>query len=420
MLIVSLTTWYKRVLNLPTVLDSILSNTMLPDRIMVNLSEEDFPDRILPESVTQFITGYHNLIKLNWEKENMKTYKKIFPVFREYPNAWVICADDDIIYPEDFVESFLICHALHPNAPISGNNYYHDGIKYQCGAASMVCAKHFEGWEQYYTPEFVEKCPANDIFCTQLALRNGYQYIELGRSFDDPQYRFQDNDAYSTSDGSKQRKSLDFLEKEFGYTVKKWFRKEERPLCFFGVMNVPRGLRLMREMLEWLQPRYNVITVVHDGTKFEYPPLKLMQNIVINSDYHGPVMYIHTKGAWFVRRTSECVRNVWKHEFTKRKDEYLKAVATDEPVIAAPYSGIVRGPKPGFEEGQYPMEIPWFNGYIANDAAVRKMNIFLSGNRFVYEGHIYQGIHVEGMREKDIDTSIQESRDRMYTDVLKF
>ena len=422
MLIVSLTTWYKRILNLPIVLDSILSNTILPDKIVVNLSEEDFPNRELPKEVAQYIAS-RSIIELNWHKENMKVYKKFLPTFKLCPDAWILTADDDYKYPTDWIETFLQIHEKYPTLPISGNHYSHEGIKYHCGACSLVCAKHFEGWEKYYNKEFVEECPASDIFYTWLALSNGYLYERIPSvDYGDPKYQFDNTEAYSPGDGSKQRKSLQYLEKVFGYTVHKWFKSEVKPLCVFSVMNVPRGLRLMREMLEWLQPWYNVLCVIHDGSKFEYPGLNLLQKIVVSMDYHGPVMYIHTKGAWFVRKTSECVRNVWKYEFStpERRQLYLDAVSCKEPLIAAPYGGLVCAPKPGFEEGPFPMYVPWFNGWIANDSAVRKMNIFESENRFDYEGGIYKGIRVIGIREQNIDTTIDEARNRMYSDVLKF
>ena len=49
-IIVSLTTWSKRIGNLPTVLDTILAQTQRPDLIVVNLAY----DEIIPDAIQTY------------------------------------------------------------------------------------------------------------------------------------------------------------------------------------------------------------------------------------------------------------------------------------------------------------------------------------------------------------------------------
>lgn len=420
MLIVSLTTWYKRVLNLPTVIDSILSNTILPDKIVVNLSEEDFPNRELPESVSNYLSAYH-FIEFIWHKDNMKVYKKFLPTLKKYPDATIITADDDRRYPMHFIETLLKAHKQYPNNPISGNYYYMHGIKYHCGAASLVEARFLEGWEEYYNLDFLQKCPADDVFYTWLALKNGYLYKPAADNFDSFWYVFNEDGRYTTS-GEYNIRSEQYMYDLFGYQIDGYLSDDSKPLCIFGVMNIPRGLDIEKEMLEWLTPSYNVLIVRHNGEKFEYPALKFMQDFVNSSNYRGPILYVHTKGAYYVRRDSQCVRNMWKYEFTtpERQKLYLDAVNTQEPTLATPYQGILTEPRPGIPNEEYPSIVPWLNGWIANAEAVKLMQIVPSDNRYTYETGIYKGINIVGIREKDVNTSIEESRNRMYSDIAKF
>jgi len=42
-----------------------------------------------------------------------------------------------------------------------------------------------------------------------------------------------------------------------------------KPLCVIGIVNNERGLKIAEEMLDWLNPIYEVHKVYHDGSKFE-------------------------------------------------------------------------------------------------------------------------------------------------------
>jgi hypothetical protein len=99
-IIVSLTTWKKRIGNIPTVLNTILKQTMSPYKIVINLSSEEFSnkEKDIPEDVLKFIEN-NKTIEINWvEGENSRQWKKFVPTMLKYPNDWVICIDDDKLY----------------------------------------------------------------------------------------------------------------------------------------------------------------------------------------------------------------------------------------------------------------------------------------------------------------------------------
>ena len=105
--IVSLTSWKKRIQNVHIILYSILSGTYIPDKIVINLSEDEFPlkEKELPSELLLF--KKYNIVEINWVKENTKAFKKIIPTMELYPDSIIISIDDDIIYPRLFIETIL-------------------------------------------------------------------------------------------------------------------------------------------------------------------------------------------------------------------------------------------------------------------------------------------------------------------------
>lgn len=113
-LIVSLTTYSKRIHEVHLVIESIGFQTVLADRIILWLDEEEFTDETIPQVLK-------NQIKRGLEVrfcKNYRSYKKLFPTLTIAPAANVVTIDDDFLYPHDFLESLSRAANHHPNAII--------------------------------------------------------------------------------------------------------------------------------------------------------------------------------------------------------------------------------------------------------------------------------------------------------------
>ena len=77
MVVIAMTSWKKRIDNVKNIIDSILKNTILPDRIYLTLSSDEFPqkEKELPTDLVELFNSNENLI-LNWVKENTKSMKR--------------------------------------------------------------------------------------------------------------------------------------------------------------------------------------------------------------------------------------------------------------------------------------------------------------------------------------------------------
>lgn len=119
-IIVTLTSWHKRIQNVYPVLNSLLNQTLKADSIILNLCTEDFPnmEEDLPTDLLGLIED-HQEIELYWYIENYKSWKKHLHVLDSISgDDIVITADDDHLYPEDYIEkmyvSFCFFNKEHP------------------------------------------------------------------------------------------------------------------------------------------------------------------------------------------------------------------------------------------------------------------------------------------------------------------
>lgn len=143
-----------------------------------------------------------------------------------------------------------------------------------------------------------------------------------------------------------------------------------KPLCVIGIVNNERGLKIAEEMLDWLNPIYEVHKVYHDGSKFEQPALRYLQDLCIKE--HRPCLYLHTKGAYNRSEFSQQVRQIWKHEFTKHWQTYFDLVDRPYAVVSCPFTGSDK--------------TTWYNGFVVNWQAMQDHpTINPNKNRFKFE-----------------------------------
>lgn len=113
--IVSLTSYPKRINTVWIAIESIIRQTIRPDKIILWLAEEQFPNRKLPVNLVE---QQKRGLSIRW-CDNLMSHKKYFYVCQEFPEANIITADDDMIYPPFFVSRLLDMHAKYPNDVVS-------------------------------------------------------------------------------------------------------------------------------------------------------------------------------------------------------------------------------------------------------------------------------------------------------------
>lgn len=108
----TLTSYPARIRKTPAAIATLLQQTAKPDRIILWLADEDFPDRRLP-SIYNKIKNCGVEIKF---RPDLKVHLKWYYALKEYPEALVITVDDDIMYENDIVEQLYHSYIMYPNA----------------------------------------------------------------------------------------------------------------------------------------------------------------------------------------------------------------------------------------------------------------------------------------------------------------
>lgn len=112
-IIVSLTSFPARINIVVKTIKTLLTQTLKPDAVILWLAPEQFPngENDLPQELLD-LKQYG--LTIDWYID-IRSYKKIIPTLKKYPNAVVITTDDDIYYAPDTVESLYKSYLEHRN-----------------------------------------------------------------------------------------------------------------------------------------------------------------------------------------------------------------------------------------------------------------------------------------------------------------
>lgn len=112
--IVSLTSYGRRVLDVCFAVESIMQQSWRPNRIVLWLDPDDV--RNLPEAlVRQQARG----LEIRERNPFLRSYNKLLPMLAEAPDAAIITIDDDAAYDFDLVERLIKAHRTNPRAIFS-------------------------------------------------------------------------------------------------------------------------------------------------------------------------------------------------------------------------------------------------------------------------------------------------------------
>ena len=149
-IIVSLTSFPPRINRLWIVIECLLSQDLKPDRIILWLSKDQFKSEgNLPKKL-------ENLKKRGLEviyvEGDIKSHKKYFYSIKHFSDSIIITIDDDIFYPNYFIQKLYSDHLNYPNTII-------------CNRGKEIISNMRNGYNDW--PQLVEqKGPSKKIFFT--------------------------------------------------------------------------------------------------------------------------------------------------------------------------------------------------------------------------------------------------------------
>lgn len=189
--IVSLTSYPKRISTIWLTIETLLRQSVKPDEVILWLANSQFE-------------GLNSLPKelLDMQKcgltirfcDDLRSHKKYFYVMQEYPDDLVILVDDDMLYPYDTIEKLLRMHEKYPHdictisaqamlpdfssrpsgwrTPKSSERFEHsDAIQIFSGSGSLYPPNALDN--KAFDRQLIEElCPyADDLWLTFMAYR---------------------------------------------------------------------------------------------------------------------------------------------------------------------------------------------------------------------------------------------------------
>lgn len=109
--IVSLTSFGKRINEVYLAIESIMQGTLKPNRIVLWLAENEFREKVLPQTLQR---QQKRGLQIEF-CDDIKSYKKIIPTIEKYPDACIVTIDDDVMYEFDLLENLIRTHQEKPN-----------------------------------------------------------------------------------------------------------------------------------------------------------------------------------------------------------------------------------------------------------------------------------------------------------------
>lgn len=152
-IIASLTTYGTRIFTVHLTIKTILNQTKKADAIILWLAEDEFNLDNIPRTL-------QDMKKLGIEIgfcKDIKSYKKLIPTLKKYPNDIIITFDDDAYYKKDVIEKLVMSYDKYPKSIhcLRGHKIIFD---------ENMMPVSYNQWESF-TQDFI---PGYDIFPTGL------------------------------------------------------------------------------------------------------------------------------------------------------------------------------------------------------------------------------------------------------------
>jgi len=111
-IIASLTSYGKRVNTVHLAIETILNQTHKADKVILWLAEDEFNENNIPNSLKSLVPRG---LEIDF-CEDIKSYKKLIPTLKKYPNDIIITFDDDIYYRDDVIEKLYNSYKKEPES----------------------------------------------------------------------------------------------------------------------------------------------------------------------------------------------------------------------------------------------------------------------------------------------------------------
>lgn len=153
-IIISLTSFPEAIPYAVESIKSILQGSLLPDKIVLYLDSQKFPDNIIPQELA-ILKSDNPIFEVRFDPSEIRSYKKLIPALKDFPNDIIVTIDDDIHYPKNLLRDLVRLHKLLPHAIIAHR------------VRRIQLNKPYSSWRKYKWYDFIFRKHHFDYFAMQ-------------------------------------------------------------------------------------------------------------------------------------------------------------------------------------------------------------------------------------------------------------
>lgn len=201
--VVSMTSFPAAIAYAEQAIHSLLKSSVQPDLIVLYLTFSQFGEAGVPNSLLQ-LEKDNSIFQIRNYDRDIRSYRKLIPALRDFPDATIVTVDDDVCYHPDMLRQLLSMHDKLPNAVIAHRAKrikpglpYKKWMKYrwyhflfqrsylrfdtlQTGVGGVLYPPHCLNQEMLDAELFTSIAPTNDdIWFWAAAVRNGFPVVPV-------------------------------------------------------------------------------------------------------------------------------------------------------------------------------------------------------------------------------------------------
>lgn len=155
-IIVSLTSFPEAIPYAVQAIRSVLDGAFSPDKVVLYLDTQKFPGEVLPQEL-EVLKSECPAFEVRFNDVDMRSYKKLIPALKDFPDDVIVTIDDDIRYHRDMLRELVEIHRILPDAIIA-----HRVRKAKLNSP-------YKSWNKYKWYDFIFK----KFHFTHLAMQTG-------------------------------------------------------------------------------------------------------------------------------------------------------------------------------------------------------------------------------------------------------
>lgn len=117
-IIVSLTSFPAAISYAFQAIRSILSGSILPNKLVLYLTYSQFGEAGIPQELL-LLAHQNPVFEIRDYETDIRSYRKLIPALKDFPEAVIVTVDDDVIYHRNMLRDLLRLHKKLPKAIIA-------------------------------------------------------------------------------------------------------------------------------------------------------------------------------------------------------------------------------------------------------------------------------------------------------------